>query len=294
MNMKRLRALFSRNRLLTFAGVAAVFVGLAMLHPYPRQSLFGPTIRGKPRCFWEAEIRRSVLGERPIFERTMNWFGAESSTMTLQELFDDAEMLPLVLEMMDDPDYMMQHAGIGNLTIFPALRDPAALPALRKQLDGDDLGLRLLAARAIWLIAKDKTVFPVLLKPLDDPEPGIRAAGMMHLAAMAADAPELYPEILARKTDPNPRVRAPVMYAMANFKEKGVPHLIDGLNDADAEVRVAAVIALDSLDRQVAKAAQSNLEARLSDANRDVRDLATATLQRIDPERYKHLKGTTK
>ena len=30
--------------------LAALVFGLLMLHPYPRQSLFGPTIRGKPWC----------------------------------------------------------------------------------------------------------------------------------------------------------------------------------------------------------------------------------------------------
>ncbi|MBI2807582.1 MAG: hypothetical protein HYX68_21585 [Planctomycetes bacterium] len=46
----------SRRRLLAFFGVALLLFGLAMLHPYPRQSLFGPTIDGIPWCMWEARL----------------------------------------------------------------------------------------------------------------------------------------------------------------------------------------------------------------------------------------------
>ena len=59
--MAALGKLLSRRRLLACVGVLALLFGLALLHPYPRQALFGPTIRGKPRCVWEAEIRRVVF-----------------------------------------------------------------------------------------------------------------------------------------------------------------------------------------------------------------------------------------
>ena len=37
---------FRRRCLVGRLNVAALLFGLAMLHPHPRQSLFGPTIRG--------------------------------------------------------------------------------------------------------------------------------------------------------------------------------------------------------------------------------------------------------
>jgi len=58
--MPNLRRYLSRRSLLGFLAAAALLFGLAMLHPYPRQSLFGPTIRGKPRCVWEDSLRRQV------------------------------------------------------------------------------------------------------------------------------------------------------------------------------------------------------------------------------------------
>ena len=55
--MSMFRRFLSRRWLLAVLGAAALLFGLAMLHPYPRQSLFGPTIRGKPWCVWEAAMR---------------------------------------------------------------------------------------------------------------------------------------------------------------------------------------------------------------------------------------------
>ena len=58
----------SRRRLLTFAGILALLFGLAMLHPYPRQSLFGPKIDGVPWCIWENKIRHAAT---PFWEKSM-------------------------------------------------------------------------------------------------------------------------------------------------------------------------------------------------------------------------------
>src|SRR6266498_1809169 len=98
--MPTFRRFLSRRWLLGFVGVLALLFGLAMLHPYPRQSLFGPTIRGKPWCVWENEVRRSLHWdehEKSFFVRSMRWFGIKE--MDLDELFDDAEMLPLMLHL---------------------------------------------------------------------------------------------------------------------------------------------------------------------------------------------------
>ena len=55
--MSLLRRFPSRRWLLAFAAVL-VIAGVPMLHPYPRQSLFGPTIRG---AAWCAGLRVSMV-----------------------------------------------------------------------------------------------------------------------------------------------------------------------------------------------------------------------------------------
>ena len=55
--MPNFRRFLIRRWLLGLLGAAALLFGVLMLHPYPRQSLFGPTIRGKPWCEWEDTVR---------------------------------------------------------------------------------------------------------------------------------------------------------------------------------------------------------------------------------------------
>jgi hypothetical protein len=57
------RRFLSRRWLTGCFGAAAVLFGLVMLHPYPRQSLFGPMIRGKPWC----GLGRFVVASAAIF-----------------------------------------------------------------------------------------------------------------------------------------------------------------------------------------------------------------------------------
>src|SRR5260370_18284078 len=105
--MPNLRRLLSRRSLLAFLGACALLFGLAMLHPYPRQSLFGPTIRGKPWCVWEAEVRRFVQREeyeKTLYAKTLRWMGVKHVPMDEADLFDHAEMLPLLFHLTSDAD----------------------------------------------------------------------------------------------------------------------------------------------------------------------------------------------
>jgi HEAT repeat protein len=287
--MPNLRRFLSRSWLLAFLAFAAVLFGLAMLHPYPRQSLFGPTIRGKPRCVWEAAMRRAVQPES-FSDKVLTWLGVEREGIPHDELFDNAEMLPLVLELLEDEDYHLRGFVMGQILMWPSLQDCSALPALHKRLQNEeDIHHRLVAARAIWQIDKDKRVLSVFLELLDDKEPGLRALGVSY-AAMVQGAPELFPAIAGCAKDSNHRVRGPVMFAMQHYGTKGVPILIDGLSDVDAEVRLNAVFALGFLGPQALDAVPA-LEARLNDADAQVRGNVPHTLQAIDRQRFKHLKG---
>src|ERR1022692_3755033 len=98
--MFTLRRFLSRRWLLACLGVAALLFGLAMLHPYPRQSLFGPTIRGKPWCVWENQIRRAVAPRQSLFDAIAEKIGVLGDT----KIPDDPAMLPLYLHLASDSD----------------------------------------------------------------------------------------------------------------------------------------------------------------------------------------------
>lgn len=289
--MPILRRLLSRRFLLADLGVAVIIFASSMLHPYPRQSLFGPTIRGKPRYFWEGQIRRIVQPESNL-DKALAWLGIEEHGMPLDELFNDPEMAPLVVEMLDEDNYHLRGHLMGQILNWPLLQDPAALPVLRRRLRDGDVHQRILAARCIWLIDKDKAMIAVFVELLISSDPGLRGVGVNHIATVP-DAPELFPHLAALKNDANDRVRGPVMFAMQHYGQKGVPILIEGLNDPSRDVRENAAASLCTLGKQAADAAPA-LEARLNDVDPVVRNVAIFALQAIDREKYKHLKGVLK
>ena len=76
-----------------------------MLHPYPRQSLFGPKILGEPWCAWEAEVWSQV--HREEYEQTFGfkvrtWMGIEPDWR--RELHVRVELVPLLVHLADHAD----------------------------------------------------------------------------------------------------------------------------------------------------------------------------------------------
>jgi len=129
--MPNLRRFLSRRWLLAFLGVAALLFGLTMLHPYPRQSLFGPTIRGKPWCVWEDAVRRYI--HREDYEnswqaKVMRWFGVKHDDLTREDLLENEEMLPLLLQLADDPNRKVRREVLEAICYCEKLRDASALP----------------------------------------------------------------------------------------------------------------------------------------------------------------------
>jgi hypothetical protein len=274
--------------LLVILGTCMLLCAAAMLHPYPRQSLFGPTIRGRPRCVWEAELRR-FGGPESLTDKVLSWLNIAPSGLMQGELFDHPDMLPLVLELLDEDDHNLRALAMSRIATYRSLQDRSALPALYRRYREDHIHNRLLAARAIWFIDRDPQVLAVMRELFADEDPGYRALGMSH-AAIFADAPELFPDIVALAGDPNDRVRAPVMFAMRHYGATGVPILIKGLDDADTNVRLNVVWALALLGPQALEAVPA-LEAHLTDPDAQVRGEIRQALQAVDPQRQKTAKN---
>jgi hypothetical protein len=288
--MIQFRRFLSRRWLLACVSTAAIVFGLLMLHPYPRQSLFGPTIRGEPWCVWEAEVRRKYGGQ-PVswFDKLLSKFGVKRWQMKFED-FDDPEMVPLLIALLDDPNPPIRVICMDAIIRFRPLQDRSALPVLRKWLQNDNECERFVrAARAIWQIDRDKEVLARLLVLLDHPDPEIRFLAMRQVSALAANTPEVYPVLIAHARDANPLVRTHVMFAMRHFGQKAVPTLIDGLND-DVKVRHVAIFGVGEIGPD-AKAAIPALESLLNDPGVEGVPIA---LQKLDPQRFQHLKAERK
>src|SRR6266542_2241224 len=131
--MPNVRRILSRRSLLAFLGIVAVFFGLAMLHPYPRQLLFGPKIRGRPWCVWEDAIRRFVHEDeyqQTLQAKAFRWLGIQTVAMDSGELFDHDEMMPILLNLTQDSDTRIRQRALVVLYFCKRFRKTEALPAL--------------------------------------------------------------------------------------------------------------------------------------------------------------------
>ena len=295
--MPNFRRFLSRRWLLAVVGVAALAFGLLMLHPYPRQSLFGPTIRGKPWCVWEDANRRQVVGgdnDKTLTAMLLRWIGVKHEPMELRTLLNHPEMLPLVLELAEDQDREMRSAMLYTLPSCDQLHDPSVLPVLRRRLQDEDSYCRVLAARALWYVAKNKEGFAVAQRELEESRDGNahREASWL-LTDASASSPELFPVFAAHAKHPDPVLRREAMTALSRFGKKSLPILCQGLEDADLEVRYGAVAALEHLGPD-AKEAVPALARRLNDTEDLVRSRTVDALLRIDPRAFEHLKTDRK
>ena len=215
--------------------------------------------------------------------------------MVLEELFDDPEMLPLVVALLDDSDAQVRAELRRNIAWFPSLRDRSALPALRAMLNDGNLegAYRFTAATAIWRIDKDEQVLRWIVKQLDHANPDVRELAMGSVASLCDDAPELFPQVVAHAKDANRHVRYKALSAMVHFGKKGMPILVDAMKDSDPLMRGWAVAIVEHMGAD-ATTAVPVLETLMTDTDPGVASQARVALQRIDPVRYQHLKAERK
>src|SRR5260370_37574556 len=100
-------------------GTLGVGVLLFLLHPYSRQTVFGPTVRGMPLCYWQDGFRRRADPEAYGNSFTTNvfqWLGFAKRQPMLLNLGGDDEVR-LLLSLADDPqprvrERVADHTGL--------------------------------------------------------------------------------------------------------------------------------------------------------------------------------------
>jgi hypothetical protein len=305
--MSNFRRFLSRRWLLASIGIAALLFGLAMLHPYPRQSLFGPKIRGKPWCVWEARICRYAHRDDywdSISFKAMRWMGVEDDMVEWKDM-NDADLLPVILHLADENDLDVRDHAVAAMAQFGKLQNATALPTLHRCLNDKHPNCRINAAWAIWLIDKDKAVIPILLRTFDEaprsvptkpgkgPAPSRnmdRESAFWVLVIISGEERDLFPDIIAQAQDPNQNIRCMVMEALSSFSRNGLPTLLQGLDDPNQWVRKSAADSLKKIGPE-AKSTIPALQRLLNDPDTDVRMKVAEALNGIDPQRFKHLKG---
>ena len=284
--MPALRRFPSRRWLLASLGIVVLLFGLAMLDPYPRQSLFGPKVDGIPWCVWEQKFRAEVDPEG----------GKESWILTLlgkvglgqREGAVDLESpaaLPIYLRLADDTNVEVRRLALERLNIRPTKPDEI-LPVLRRHLEDSDPLCRLRAAHAVWQLTKDPETVDAVLSLKDHDTTSTRLAAIRILIIMANKESKLFDVLSELTRDPEPYVRGMTVESMHHFGKRGVPVVRNSLRDPIVLVRQAAMEAAWGLGTDGLELIPM-LQILLNDPEPAIRSDAAYALHRLDPERFK-------
>ena len=217
-----LRRFLSRRWLLAFLGGAALLVGLAMLHPYPRQSLFGPTIRGKPWCVWEAAFRRQAHWEEyqeTLDFRLRGWLGIRPSRQEWE--FKHPELAPLLVHMTYDPDPAIRDEAIHYLHMV--CHDREVFQHIVPLANHPDESVRV-AAMFMMMNFRDRSL-PILMEALDDPAEDVRWQAACQLEVLGPVAKEAIPALQRRSRDESKEVQFIAARALQTIDPDRFHHL---------------------------------------------------------------------
>jgi HEAT repeat protein len=302
---------------LVFCGTVAVSALGILAHPYSRQLLFGPTIRGEPLWSWQQSLRHYALRhnhEPSPLTRAYDWLGMQPSEPRAWPRAAP-DMLPVLLSLLDDPHPEVRAEIALELASYPPsdeqsetllrlLDDPhprvramaafslcdlgyqAAVPKLRTYLADADDACRMYCALAVCKLCRDK----------QDDALNVLRAGMassnrdtvLHATTAVCELGKQFPELLeeitaAARTDP--RVRCGFALQGCCFGDAAVAPLADLLADPDRWVRLYAAGSLGRIGPD-ASAAIPRLQAALADTHGDVRFAARCALYKIDPVQF--------
>ncbi len=293
--MPSLRNLLSRRWLLAFLGVLVLLFGLAMLHPYPRQSLFGPKIDGVPWCIWEDEIRRHAVPDRPTpwLEKSLEKNGLLSGPRQV----DRVHLLPVILHLANDSDARVRRYCLSTQSLMPQYwigsgeLEAQALSVLNSRLqhEDEDPQCQLQCAYYLWQATQDREMIKVPLKFLDNPDPNIRYGARLtlcHLATADVDASfPLIADIATSDDSEKRRLRGLAVQVLGHFGRRSIPLIRKAMNESDWWTTISAIDAA----RQLADQAEElipDLLAKRDDPDEQVRGLVAIALNRIDGNRF--------
>ena len=148
-----------------------------------------------------------------------------------------------------------------------------AIDALAAALNDPDPGVRLYAVTALAGI-KDPHAVPPLIAALKDADNDVKKAAATGLEAAG---PAAFEPVTAALNAPDPAVRSVLLILLNVFKDpRAVPYFITALHDADAQVRLAAVLGLGSWIKD--PRAEESLISCLKDQDARVRAAAAIYL----------------
>ena len=198
--MSTLYRIASRRWLLAYLGIAGVLAGEVMLLPHPSKLLFGPTIRGKPWCVWEDNLRQRVDREhdrKSSAYRIQEWVGILPTEMKVSA-FGHAELAPLLVKLTHDPDPVIRDEAISHLhgicasyqEVFPLIAPLAKHPYAEVRT----------SAMFMMMNFRDKSL-ATLIGALDDTAENVRWQAAYQLGNLGPAAKKAIPSLERRLGD---------------------------------------------------------------------------------------------
>jgi RNA polymerase sigma factor (sigma-70 family) len=193
-------------------------------------------------------------------------------------------LLPRTIENQDPEMRRVRNAIMqGDMGV---LRNPIAMPELRKALDNPNKEVR---SRAAWAFAEigseAKEFVPKLREVLGDEDSEVRSMAAYALSRMGTAAKTAVPELRKAMRDQDKNVRRMATYAMGRIgreTQDAVPELRMALGDEDKDTRWNAAWALGAIG-PAAKDAVPELRKAMSDPDSGVRSNVAFALGHIGP-----------
>jgi hypothetical protein len=295
-------------------GTLGLIVLAFFAHPYSRQMVFGPRIRGMPFAYWQDRYRSATSLTKNQDSYTFKLLKLVRIEPVRPTCPSGDDMLPVLLRLADDPsdfvrgavahdlgghaesaeacetilrmaddacDYVREGAAQSLGVIAPSFAP--ALPKLRALMADESPECRLRAARAVYTLERDRTAIALVLGLMENRDTEQRA--LQHLAGLAAKCPELVDEMHKICRKGGRPAEWCLIFLRRHDPGRAVPILTEALTYSDPDLRMAATQGLGEFG-PAAKASIPDLVMLLADPNPFVRRSAAEALSRIDPERY--------
>jgi hypothetical protein len=297
----------------TLGAVVLIFV----VHPYTRQTVIGPRIRGMPFAYWQDRYREAAAEQQtPFTTKVLALIGVQRSA-ACTECPATPEMLPVVLTLVDDPTPSVRarvaacagqnrdspDAGDALLKLVDdssaavrrqATRElgrlqppyPPADAKLRERLADDDAGCRLEAAFA--LCRNERVPSNATLAVLRNALPAVDARARLDAVYWMCDLgseDDRYLPLVAEQISLDASFRRDHVKCLAYAGRNAIPFLVRFLDDDDLYMRLDAVMCLGHIGRKAEEAVPA-LEQALQHPDEQVRKQAATELWQIDPQRF--------
>ena len=280
-----LASLWKRRWCRSLLWVALAF-GIVCLHPFVRQTIFGPKIDGIPWFVWENQARASAnrdTQKKAWLYEFLEKIGLIRHDGGGMDMHAEAAM-PLHVQLADDSDVHVRQFALNMLLGGGPQDRPRTLQVLQRHLTDSDPSCRALAARGAWRRTEDPALLPIVLPLVDHADRDVRFVAILTLCDMAPRIPETFEPLAKLSEDPDRFTRNFALSAMPSFGKRAIPVFRKALNDSDREIRRAAIINISVLRKNAAELIP-DLLALQSDPSPDVRQSVAEVLPLIDPKR---------